>query len=33
MLDVTNCNFIENIVEEIYLDIPVKRLYKSKLKG
>ena len=33
MLDVTNCDFTENTAHKIYLNIPIKRLYKNKLKA
>ena len=32
MLDITNCDYFENTAREVYLNIPVKHLYKNKLK-
>ena len=31
-LDITNCDFTKNTAHEVYLNIPGKHLYKSKLK-
>ena len=31
-LDITNCDFIEYTEHDVYLNIPVKHLYKNKLK-
>ena len=32
MLDITNCDFTEHTVLEFYLNIPVKSVYKNKLR-
>ena len=31
-LDITNCDFTKNTAHDVYLNIPGKHLYKSKLK-
>ena len=33
MLDITNYDFTENTAHKDYLNIPIKRLYKNKLKA